>query len=494
MGRHVVARVDEIPEGGRLIVDVSGRSIGIFNVGGRFYALLNRCPHQGAKLCRGSIIGRIEADKPGQLQYDGTRKMIQCPWHGWEYDIETGQSFFDSAVRPYPVGVEDGATVSSGDAAPLAGTAVLSVGTSAPTLQEGPFMAETFPVAVDDDYLVLTLPRGGRTRSTAFRGGAAARTVGGAEPALRLTVAGHAAAADGVAALTLAAPDGAALPEWAPGAHVELVLRDDLVRQFSLCGPPAAATWRVGVLREPDGRGGSALVHDELRVGDTVEVVGPRNNFPFVAAERYRFVAGGIGITPLLPMIAAADAAGADWSLLYGGRSRTSMAFLDELAAYGDRVTVHPEDEQGLLPLADYLAIPEDRDTLAYCCGPEALIAAVEARCESWPAGTLHVERFRPKPGALDGPSTAFEVVLEDSGMTLAVGPDQSIIDALESAGVEVPSSCREGTCGTCETEVLDGAIDHRDSFLTPEEQASGEVMMICCSRAAAGSELVLGL
>lgn len=170
MAKHVVARADEIPEGGRLIVEVGGRSIGIFNVSGRFYALLNRCPHQGAKLCRGSVIGRVEADGPGELRYDGSRKLLQCPWHGWEYDIETGQSFFDSAVRPYPVGVEDGATVAAGDAVPLETPPVLGVGSSAPTLRAGPFKAETYPVAVDGEYVVLTLPGRGRRRERATAG------------------------------------------------------------------------------------------------------------------------------------------------------------------------------------------------------------------------------------------------------------------------------------------------------------------------------------
>jgi ferredoxin-NADP reductase/nitrite reductase/ring-hydroxylating ferredoxin subunit len=467
MAKHVVARVDEVPEGGRLFVEAGGRSIGIFNVGGRFYALLNRCPHQGAKLCRGSIVGRVEADVPGNLSYDASRRMLQCPWHGWEYDIETGQSFFDSAVRPYPVGVEHGGDLSG--AVALEAPPVLGMGTSAPTLKEGPFRAETFPVAVADDYLVVTLP-----------GGASERR-------LRLTVAARHEAAAGVVCLELAAPDGAPLPAWAPGAHVDLVLGDGLRRQFSLCGHDPAR-WRIGVLRELDGRGGSAFVHDHLHAGDSVEVVGPRNNFPFVEAARYRFVAGGIGITPLLGMIAAADAAGADWTLLYGGRSRASMAFLDELEAYGSRVTVHPQDERGLLPLADHLA-GED-GALVYCCGPEPLIAAVEA---VWPAEALHVERFRPRPGALDGPSEAFEVVCRDSGVTLTVGAGESILEAVDAAGIAVPSSCREGTCGTCETEVLEGVSDHRDSFLGEAEREAGETMMICCSRARS-PRLVLGI
>src|SRR5690348_15575053 len=154
--------------------------------------------------------------------------------------------------------------------------------------------------------------------------------------------------ADEVVALTLVHPDGEDLPPWTPGAHIDLILGDDLVRQYSLCGSPAdPSRWRVGVLKTPDSRGGSKAVH-ALEVGATVRVRGPRNHFPFVAAKRYLFVAGGIGITPLLPMIAEAAAAGSDWRLVYGGRTRGSMAFVDELAHHGDRVVLMPQDEAGM--------------------------------------------------------------------------------------------------------------------------------------------------
>ena len=158
--------------------------------------------------------------------------------------------------------------------------------------------------------------------------------------------------ADGVVAIILAAPDGAELPAWTPGAHIDFVLGDDLIRQYSLCGSPSQPeTWRVGVLRAPDSRGGSERVHDLVAPGSIVRVRGPRNHFPLVASSRYLFIAGGIGITPVLPMIAEADAAGADWRLFYGGRERASMAFISELAHYGDRVIIVPQDEQGMLDL-----------------------------------------------------------------------------------------------------------------------------------------------
>ncbi|MEV0640467.1 PDR/VanB family oxidoreductase [Streptomyces sp. NPDC050619] len=296
-------------------------------------------------------------------------------------------------------------------------------------------------------------------------------------------------AADGVLALTLRHPLGEQLPAWEAGAHIDVVLGPDLERQYSLCGDPADRTaWRIAVLREPDGRGGSSYVHERLGQGDKVRVRGPRNHFALRPAPRYRFVAGGIGITPILPMLAAAEAAGAEWSLLYGGRTRASMAFAGELSAYGDRVTIAPQDEAGLLDLASVLDdLPEG--TLVYCCGPGPLLDAVEERC---PAGALHVERFQPKAQEASG-NTEFEVELARSGRTLTVPADVSVLDTVRAAGVEVLFSCTEGTCGTCETDVLEGTPDHRDSVLDDEERAAGETMLICVSRCL-GKRLVLDL
>jgi ferredoxin-NADP reductase len=291
---------------------------------------------------------------------------------------------------------------------------------------------------------------------------------------IEVVVADKTAVADGVVALTLC---GDSLPAWTPGAHVDLELRPDLVRQYSLCGPVEdRSAWRVAVLREQDGRGGSAYVHDVLAVGDRVRVSAPRNTFPLVPAPRYLFIAGGIGITPLLPMIEAVR--DADWRLLYGGRTRESMAFLPELAEYGDRVHTRAG---GLLDLSEV-----DDEAQVYCCGPEPLLAAVEERCD--PA-RLHVERFTPRPVA----GAPFEVELASSGRVLPVPGDRSILSVLLDAGVQVLSSCQEGTCGTCETDVLDGTPEHHDSLLTDEERAAGETMMICVSRSA-GGRLVLDL
>ncbi|MFB4295780.1 PDR/VanB family oxidoreductase [Actinomadura sp. NTSP31] len=298
-----------------------------------------------------------------------------------------------------------------------------------------------------------------------------------------LLVAAKTPASDGVVTLALARPDGGRLPDWAPGAHIDLVLPNGLTRQYSLCGDRwDARTYRIGVLREPAGRGGSAFVHEELEAGDLVGLGGPRNNFRLVPAERYLFVAGGIGITPLLPMIAQTELLGIEWRLLYGGRTRSSMAFLDELAPYGDKVTVSPEDEHGLLDLDAWLpATPEG--IKVYCCGPGALLDAVERRCAAWPPGRLRTERFVAADQNRTSADTSFEVELRRTGRTLSVARDQSLLQALGDAGVPVLSSCRQGLCGTCETTVLDGVPDHRDSLLDETERAAGDCMFVCVSR-----------
>jgi ferredoxin-NADP reductase len=313
------------------------------------------------------------------------------------------------------------------------------------------------------------------------------------ERALELRVVEKAAASEGVVTLTLARPDGGRLPDWAPGAHVDLILPNGDTRQYSLCGDRwDAHTYRVGVLREPAGRGGSAYVHDELRPGDLVGVGGPRNNFPLVPGERYLFVAGGIGITPLLPMIRQADLLGADWTLVYGGRTRASMAFLAELEAYGERVHVVPQDEFGLIDLPRWLAEP-DPATKVYCCGPGPLLDAVERGCSGWPEHALRTERFVAREQGAPARSAPFDVELARTGRTVTVTPDVSVLDAVGRAGVEVLSSCRQGTCGTCETDVLDGVPDHRDSILDDAERAAGDCMFVCVSRSL-GDRLVLDL
>lgn len=294
---------------------------------------------------------------------------------------------------------------------------------------------------------------------------------------------------DGVISLGLVDPTGSELPAWTPGAHIDLTLRGSIVRQYSLCGDPAdRRRYRVAVLRDHAALGGSEFIHEGLRPGHLLDVVGPRNNFTLVEARRYVFVAGGIGITPLLPMIRAVEALGADWVLYYGGRRRASMAFLDELAAYGDRVQVVPEEEAGQLDLPAALGSHAD-GTVVYCCGPEGLLAAVEAHASAWPDGALQVERFKAKARqAPAGGEAEFDVVCKRSGLQVRVPSELSILQALENAGVAVSSSCRDGICGTCETSVIAGVPDHRDSLLSAAEQATGRTMMICVSRSSSPS------
>ncbi|MBP2366909.1 PDR/VanB family oxidoreductase [Pseudonocardia parietis] len=295
-----------------------------------------------------------------------------------------------------------------------------------------------------------------------------------------------------VVAITLVDPAGDALPEWTPGAHIDVDLGAGFVRQYSLCGDPDdLRRWRIAVLRETAGRGGSQRVHDLVRAGEKLPVRGPRNHFPLVDADRYVFVAGGIGITPILPMVRRAAAQGRPWTALYGGRSQGSMAFVDELRAVpGGDLGVVPQDELGLLDLRAALGTPTER-TAIYCCGPEPLLTAVERECAHWPPGTLHRERFTAAPVVAEG--GAFDVVLHRSGMRLTVPEYESLLDVIESAGVDVENSCRAGICGTCLVTVSSGEPDHQDDVLSDDERERGEVMLPCVSRARDGL-LVLDL
>ncbi len=284
-------------------------------------------------------------------------------------------------------------------------------------------------------------------------------------------VVGRTLAASSVVLLDLAPANDIPLSPWQPGAHIDVTVPAG-ERQYSLM-PAEPGTWRIGVLREPGGRGGSLWLHDSVSVGDTLHVTGPSNHFAFrpVAGKRYLFLAAGIGITPIASMLLAAEAAGVEYEFHYSGRTRDAMlSFEGEL---------HISDEGTRLDLEAVLAAT---DAEVYCCGPAHFIEAVEAAAG---AHRLHVERFEAKelaPPVWDGP---FEVEFELSGETLEVPPEKSILEVAEEAGIFVLSSCREGTCGTCETNVVEGEIDHRDSILTPGEQALNTVMYICVSRAA---------
>ncbi|MEU0765387.1 PDR/VanB family oxidoreductase [Streptomyces microflavus] len=302
-------------------------------------------------------------------------------------------------------------------------------------------------------------------------------------------MAATATATDEVLEVRLADPTGAELPPWAPGAHLEVRLPSGRVRQYSLCGDPADTRhYRIAALREPAGRGGSVELHTLARAGVALSVRGPRNHFPLVDAPAYLFLAGGIGITPILAMAREADRRGVPFHLVYGGRTRASMAFVDEVTALAaDRVTLLPQDEAGLPDLRALLDATGP-GTAVYCCGPTGMIDAVERVCaETDRSGQLHVERFTAGDDlevAFDpAANTEFEVHLARTGATLRVPRDRRMIDVLREVVPGLTYDCEKGYCGACETRVLDGTPEHRDSLLTDEERAAGRSMMICVGR-----------
>lgn len=310
------------------------------------------------------------------------------------------------------------------------------------------------------------------------------------ENALQLTVRRMTWEADGVLSVELTHPDGKPLPAWTPGAHLDVHVGGH-IRQYSLCGDPHESdVYRIGVLNETASRGGSRHIHTKLRPGQQITVSEPRNNFALEDAAGYVFVAGGIGITPLLAMAREATRRNTSWRMVYGGRSRASMAFTAELAALGGDILLVPQDEQGHIDLDTVLAdLPAG--TLVYSCGPEPLLNAVQERS---PEDRLRLERFAAPVVDRTGQDEAFEVECRTSGVTLTVGADTSILEAAENAGLSVSNSCRDGICGSCETRIIDGTPDHRDFLLSEAERATGDTMMICVSRCASRSRLILDL
>ncbi|MCX4509468.1 PDR/VanB family oxidoreductase [Streptomyces sp. NBC_01619] len=283
--------------------------------------------------------------------------------------------------------------------------------------------------------------------------------------------------AEGVVQLRL---EGAHLPRWEPGAHIDLVLPSGRVRQYSLCGDPEdSGTYTIATRLVEDGHGGSREVHEHLHDGTEVEIRGPRNRFPLAGSASYLFLAGGIGITPVLPMVRALHAAGAtNWRLLYCGRDRATMPYVDEAEELG-ATTVSGRPDLGFLA-----GLPAE--TVVYCCGPQGLMDAVAA---ALPEGReLRLERFTAAAAA---PGGAFELELRRSGRTLTVPAGRSVLDAVRDELPDVSYSCRQGFCGTCQQRVLEGGIDHRDELLTDAERSDS--MLICVSRCTSG-RLVLDL
>lgn len=276
-----------------------------------------------------------------------------------------------------------------------------------------------------------------------------------------------------------------ALASYEPGAHIDLILPNGMTRQYSLLPPSKNGDrWEVAVLRDPEGKGGSEFVHTSLKEGDLLDVRGPRNHFPLLAACRYKFIAGGIGITPILGMINAAQSKGVDWSLVYLGKSVDEMAFAsDLLIRYGKHVSVHESTKSGRLS-ASTLLEDVSTDTSVYFCGPNKLLSELQDNSDAIGPHTLRSERFSPLDVSDRAGDDAFIVQLARSNLTLEVAPDRTILETVEKAGVFVLSSCMEGTCGSCETRVLVGQVDHRDSVLTDSERNDGRTLMVCVSRA----------
>lgn len=310
--------------------------------------------------------------------------------------------------------------------------------------------------------------------------------------AVRVTVARW--EAQDVASFEFAAADGADLPAWSPGAHIDVHLPSGTVRQYSLCGDPdEPGRYRIAVLALPDGRGGSMEAHRELRPGRLIEISFPRSNFTLVNADRFVFVAGGIGITPLLPMIREVETRGIKWELVYGAKSTAHFAFVGDLDT--DAVQFVAQDADGVIDVGS--VVRGSAGAVVYCCGPRPLMdSLVSAMSVAGRSDDLYLERF----GAASAPAedtsqdAAFDIELARSQMVITVQPNQSVLDAVRAAGVDHPSSCEMGFCGTCETRVLSGEVDHRDDLLTVEERAAGATMLVCVSRSKGCQRLRLDI
>ncbi|MCH1924207.1 PDR/VanB family oxidoreductase [Shewanella sp. C32] len=327
---------------------------------------------------------------------------------------------------------------------------------------------------------------------------------------LQLTVTDKAAIADGIVKLQLTGDD---LPPWEPGAHLELALPDGLVRAYSIVAGTTGRSYELAILLEPNSRGGSRYLHEQLSIGDVINATPPKNAFALAPATRYVFIAGGIGITPILPMIARLKNEGKSWQLYYLGRSRARMAYLADIQALADEaassVSLHIKDEGCRLELATLVSALAD-DTAVYSCGPNSLMDALSAEITRRPALHLYMERFGraelPAAAPVDvtdcddeatqatcNPDGSFELELSKSGETITVGKDETILECVRKVRQGLSFSCSDGYCGTCETAVLAGTPEHRDSVLSEEEKQENRTMMICVSRSKT-RKLVLDL
>ncbi len=439
MSGAVLAELDAVPApgAGGLQVQVGDVPVGLFRVGEEIVAWRSVCPHAAAPVCAGEVDGTRVPSAVYEYEYGRDGEILQCPWHGWEFDLRSGEHLAEGSsarLRRHPIRVEGGRVYDASRGA-----------------------------ALDLDLTIETVRR----------------------------------ETERVVVVDLVSPDGSRLPAWAPGAHLELVLPSGLVRHYSLCGDPRdRSRYRIAVLREVDGRGGSDELHRVAAVGLVLRATAIRNRFPLPLAPSYLLVAGGIGITALLPMIAVLRRKRATFRLVYLGRERASMAFLDELRDVPEARIVESRREGRV----DVRALVRDAvpGTAVLACGPDALLDDVRAAVGESPHPLdLRTEAFQPLRAGLvpppDRPDRDVSVVLSASGRTVEVPAGTSILSAVRAAGVTAPSSCEGGWCGTCETPVLEGVPEHRDAVLGDEERAAGDTMMICVSRAES-ERLVLDL
>ena len=299
-------------------------------------------------------------------------------------------------------------------------------------------------------------------------------------------------AAEGIHLFEVRPIGGGRLLSCDAGSHIDVHLPNGLVRPYSLVDPGhEPERYIVGVRRDPAGRGGSAFMHDALRVGTRLRVGRPRNAFPLdVQAARTVLVAGGIGITPILSMARQLEALGREWVLHYAVRSRADAAFLEELLPHGQRLHLHCDDEAGHVFRMEEVAAAAPLDAHLYCCGPAPMLAAFEAAMAGRPPGQIHLERFTAAPVP---ERETFQVRLARSGLSLDVEPGQSILDAVLNAGVDCSYACMQGTCGSCEVRVLEGVPEHRDGLQPEARRLDERTMLICCSGSRSRS-LVLDL
>jgi len=276
--------------------------------------------------------------------------------------------------------------------------------------------------------------------------------------------------------------DGKPLPAYEPGAHIDLHLPNGLIRQYSLINAePDPATYTVGIKRDPASRGGSRYVHDDLRVGKTLKISAPRNNFALVeSAKHVVLFAGGIGITPIWCMVQRLEQLGRPWTLYYAARSRSDMAFLQSLEAMAPAQFHFDDEAAGKFLDVTAIIAGTPKDTHLYCCGPTPMLKAFEAATTDWPREQIHVEYFTPKQEV--DKKGGFVVELARSGQEFVIPEGKSILQVLLDAGVDVDYSCELGICGACEQRVISGTPEHRDAILTEEEQASNTKVMICCA------------